>query len=446
MENKYTSIFWNLANAYRGIMMPETLTPAVIRLVFIKYVTDNYLFAESRDEMVHYADMQKCIASRDVNGFLNSVMPILEMIDKKVGTDGILVNSYSSYSNDLVGGFYKKKTFSSETSERIIAVLSDSDFSEQEEECGSVFEALKDYVYSSMIRSGRYGAENITNTSVSKLVNRLLDVQETDSYMDFACGYGLSSLEIAGEKSKQLLLSDINDECVQITTMLLIIQGDSIKKASITCQNVFDSNDAIQKATKAFVDFPLACRIDRNKYLYSDGVILAAHKLIDSLQEGGRAIITTAASLLFRTNKETKDFRKYLLDNSLLEAVITLPPVIPGSTVNVSLLVLSKNNNKSILLMDTSSNTAFQFSNNARTFNTELIDSGIEKIAEVFTKKEEISGISKIVEMTEIMEKNTLVPMAYITAPKVGTQISSEEIRNKLDDLYKKLYEFNKLS
>lgn len=444
MENKYSNILWNISNAYRGVMMTEALTPAVVRLVFIKYVTDNYIYADSKEEMLNYANVQKYIASKDVDGLVNAIMPVLESIDKKIEANGILTNAFASYSNDLLGGFNKKKAFSNETSERIISVLGSIDLTEDDENKGLLFDALTEFVSDSLSRSGRYGAVNTTSDSMTRLVKSILEVNEDDTFMDFACGYGLSSFDITQGRGTHLYLSDINEECVQMAVMLSIIHGELAEKTFFSNENVFDKLETNTLVSKAFIDFPLSYKVDRQKYGYSDGTILAAHRLIDSLKEGGRGIMTCASNLLFKTNKETNEFRKYLLENHFLEAVVTLPPIVPGVSVNINILVLSKTDNKDVVFIDTRSNDIIQFSNNARNVNTELLDPGISKIAEVIKNKEELLGVSTFVGVEEIIKKNTLVPQAFIVYPKTSNSLSSQELNKKINTLYDQLFKAHK--
>ena len=444
MENNNSSILWNISNAYRGVMMTEALTPAVIRLVFIKYAADNYLFAESKEEMIRYAELQKNMAGRNVNEFVGSIMPVLELIDSKIDANGILKNSYSAYTNDLLGGLYKKKTFSDETSERILSVLGSIDLSERDDDNGLLFEAVKKYVYESLSRAGRYGGENGTNNSLNILVKKLLNVNKSDTYMDFACGYGLSALEITDGLPKHLYLSDINEECVQMAIMLSVIQGKVATKETFRIENIYDREKCPAQVSKAFVDFPLADRLYKTTYPYNDGTIFAIHRMIEGLKEEGTGIITCHPNLLFRNNKETNEFRKFLLKKGYLEAVISLPPINTGSAINIILLIISKKRNKSTIFVDASSNDVIQFSNNARHFNTELIEDGINSIVDIVEPKKEVLGVSKLVTLEEVEKKNTFVPKSYIVFPRIENNVSSHELNDKLNTLYDQLIKAHK--
>lgn len=440
MNNDYLNMIWDTSRIYREVMMTEALTPAVIRLIFVKYAADNFLYADSKDDMIRYADIQKYIAGRNTENFVDSIMPVLQMIDQKINADGLLAGAFSAYSDDLLGIAYKRKTFGKESSEKILGLLSSIDLAEDEKNKGKVFEALKEYIYESLSNVGKRSAETRTDPALIKLVKRILNVDESDTFMDFACGYGLSSLEITDGHAKHLYLSDIREECIQIAIMLSIIQGYSTLKTTFAQKNIFENEPFLTYASKLFIDFPLGVKLSRVEYPYREGTVVAIHKLVDYLFEKGTGIITCSSGILYSTGKEVRELREYLLGNRLIEAVITLPPINSGSSVNISLLVISKQNNDSVMFIDASSNEVLQFSNNARNFNTRLIDSGIDHITDILSEKKVIPGVSKLIPYNEVREKNTLVPTAYIDYVKQTLDISSEEIQRKLDDLYEQLF------
>ena len=103
MKDKNLDVIERIAEEYQGFMIPEDVIPAVIRIVFLKYVTDNYMFAETRDDMMNYANMQRCIANRNVEDFADAICPVLEMVDRNAGVAGLLARAEISYRNDFFG-------------------------------------------------------------------------------------------------------------------------------------------------------------------------------------------------------------------------------------------------------------------------------------------------------------------------------------------------------
>lgn len=443
MNKDIQNVLWNLADAYRGLLFSDRLLGAVVRMIFVKYVTDNYLYADTRDEMRYYADVQKAISNRDVEAFTTSLIPILDIIDKKVNANGILVRLYSTLSDDLLGLANKKKNYSIDQSKSVLDIVSSIDLDNLTIDKEYLLAALEEYIYSVAANSGKFGGLFTTSPSINNLVSELLRVNNSDSYMDFACGYGLSALKITHSEPIEMYLSDINEEAVQMAFMLLIIAKRDLDKVHVSLGNVFELTNTKIKVSKMFVDFPLNTRIDIERYEYRQGTVLAIRKMIDFLKENGSAIITCHSSMLFTSTKEGTELRNYLLSNGYLQAVISLPPVMTGTTININLLLFSKKKNQEVVFVDASKNDFARFSNNARGANAQLTNEGIERIATIINKREVIPGVSALVGTEQIYEEQTLVPAAYISVPANEDYMSMEEISKELDILYERLRELN---
>ena len=437
MNEKEANI-WKIAGAYRTFVLADNIVPATIRMVFSKYLIDNYLYAETREEMMFYADAQKTISSADAFSYINSLQPIMDMIDDKLLLHGLLKDIPHQMADDIFGGYNKRKNFDSDSSSNgFMQVLSTLDFTEDK---NKLINELREFIYSSMENVGRRGGENVTNRSVSSLVAKLLNVDKEDTYMDFACGYGLSTCEIVQEEIIKSYLSDINQESVQIAAIMLIIQEKNVRRTVFEVINGLDKQDVNYQVSKMFVDFPLNAKIDRDQYGTSDGNLAAINKTIDHLKEDGRAVVTCPSGLLFKETKEIIGFRKQLIEQNLVEAIISLPSLVYGAIVNVNLMILSKAFKKDIIVIDASNNNYFQFSNNARSSKTELSVEGINKIANIIKSHEEIQGISKVVSGEDLLKKNTFVPASFIDIPKKKSVISVDEINTRLNELYNELY------
>ena len=432
---------WQIASTYRSFVLGDDIVPATIRMVFSKYLVDNYLFAESAEDMKFYADAQKAISSGDAFAYINSIQPIVEMVGMRIHSGDLLKDLPHQMADDLFGGYNKRKTFDSGAASRaFMDIIRIADFSQNDM---SLFDGLTEFIYSSMERVGKRGGESVTSRSINKLAARILKVNENDSYKDFACGYGLSSYEIITESLKRGYLSDINQENIQIALILAIIQNKNNEKLSFEVANVFNRDERNTPVTKLFVDFPYNLKIEKFQYGTSDGNVVAISKIIDSLEQGGTAVFTCPSGMLFKETKEVVECRKKLAEQGLIEAVITLPPLSYSTSINTNLLVLSKKENKNVVVIDASDNKYFQFSNNARSSKSELTKEGIERIIEIYNNKQEFPGISKVVVNSELIEKNTFVPASHIDVPKRKAPISSEEIYNRLNELYDKLRELH---
>lgn len=439
MNTKEANI-WKIASVYRSFVLSDNIVPATIRMVFSKYLIDNYLYAETKEEMMLYADAQKAISSGDAINYINSLQPIMDMIDEKLQLHDLLKSIPHQMADDIFGGYNKKKTFDSTASSiAFMQTLGGLDFTENETR---LIDEIIEFIYTSMERTARKGGESVTNRSINVLAAELLNIDKEDTYMDFACGYGLSTCEILRKEIEKAYLADINFESVQIAAILSIIQQENTSRTTFEVANGLDKSESDFKATKMFVDFPLGVRINRERYGTSDGNLAAIDKVVDCMATGGKAVVTCPSGLLFRETKEHTNFRKQLVEQNLVKAIVSLPALVYGAAANINLLILSKTKKEDVIVIDASSNRYYQFSNNARSTKTELTAEGINKIVSIINERQEIPGISKIVSDKELLKKNTFVPASVIDIPKKKTDISVEEINNRLNELYKKLEEF----
>jgi Type I restriction-modification system methyltransferase subunit len=109
-----------------------------------------------------------------------------------------------------------------------------------------------------------------------------------------------------------------------------------------------------------FLDSPLKVRLPKPfkegiTDLCSAGILMA----ISMLSENGLAVVTVMSSFLFLHSGPERRVRDYLLENRLIKGIISLPTSMRSSTlINTSILLLSKEKNESIFMVDLSSEKA----------------------------------------------------------------------------------------
>ena len=432
---------WNELDRIRGAIPIEKMIPAVIRITFVKFAADNYLFSETKEDMRIYANIHKSIANKDINAFVENSVPLFEMIDKKISANGILYEAAIRLENDLINPLYAKKGYSSETSHRLFDLLCALNLDEGTTDNSVISNHLERFIYECSVRSGKYGGEYYSSRSINALVKKLLNVGDSDTYHDFACGCGLSDMSITDGKGIIQNLSDANEEMVQLAIMLHIIWGYDMDKIHFAVSDVFEHVSDKEHYSKIFSDFPFGIKLNKSLKGYGDGTVYAIHKMIDELDVNGIAVITCPSSILSRTDRETTELRFELLTNKLLKSVITLPPVMIGTLVNVNLLILSKEKNESVLLVDASKNDVTQFSNNSKKASSELTQEGIDQICRIVKTNDEIHGISKVISAECLLKKNSISPQLYVEQVDLNELPSQQEIAGQLDDLYKALME-----
>lgn len=445
MENRLRNYIWKVADAYRGITHTGNIIPALVRFVFAKYAVDNYLFALDVDEMKLYANVQRSLSFSSDNAveeFVRALPAILELIDNRIHANGLLARSYSSYYDDILGSYNKKKSYSSQQAYYIIRLFGEADI--QDVDKNELLNAIEEYIYGHALSFGKYGGEYVTSDSLNKLATKLLQVNDKETLRDFACGFGLSALEITKGKNAKLLLSDYNEEVLQVAIMLNVLAGKT--DTEYTCGNSLFRTDEEKLTDALFTDFPFNIKLNPEEKVHlntSSGNIASIYRALELINEHGRAVITCPGNVLFGNTKDAIELRRFLAYNKVLKAVITLPTIMYGASVNVNLLVLSKEPINKVIFVDASSNDTIQFSNKARGVNVTMIPEGINRIVDIINNQEEIKNVSKIVSFEELTDGESLVPARYIERVVDENTISSKEISNELRKLYNEL---NKLS
>lgn len=149
------------------------------------------------------------------------------------------------------------------------------------------------------------------------------------------------------------------------------------------------------------------------------------------LSSRGRAAIVCFPGIFYRGGAEQK-IRKYLVDSNFIETIISLPPnLFYGTSIAVNILVLSKHKSDTkIQFIDASGESFFTKATN----NNVLENRHIDKIIDIFDKKEDVVYIAKSVDYKAIAENDyNLSVSSYIevedTRPKTDIKKLNERIR-----------------
>lgn len=141
----------------------------------------------------------------------------------------------------------------------------------------------------------------------------------------------------------------------------------------------------------------------------------------------GRAAIVCFPGIFYRGGAEKK-IRKYLVDRNYIETIISLPSnLFYGTSIAVNILVLSKKkrNDTSIQFIDASGEDFYRKETN----NNVLEDKHIDRIIEIFDKKEDIDYVAKSVEKKAIAENNyNLSVTSYIEVKDTRQKTDIKEL------------------
>ncbi|MFK3917937.1 N-6 DNA methylase [Psychrobacter sp. NPDC078501] len=189
----------------------------------------------------------------------------------------------------------------------------------------------------------------LANVSVCELISEILAIESNQSvYIN-----SFSSLPmavVASQKSNAVCYETINKTDLRVSALSLM----SLHRFKVSFTNFLenpgylDSKIQLQQFDCGAALPPLSAKIHRDDYKNFDRfnrVMVRSNKaeVLSTLhligQCSGKVVVSVTESTLFGTVE--KDFRQYLVDNGMLEAVISLPVGIwPTASVKTSLLVI----------------------------------------------------------------------------------------------------------
>lgn len=189
----------------------------------------------------------------------------------------------------------------------------------------------------------------LSNVSVCELISEILGIESSRSvYINSFSS--LPMVVVASQKSNAVCYETINKTDLRVSALSLM----SPHRFKISFTNFLEnpgyivSENELQPFDCGAALPPLGVKIHRDDYKGFDSfnrVTLRSNKaeVLSTLhligQCSGKVVVSVTESTLFGTVE--KDFRQYLVDNGMLEAVISLPTGIwPGTSVKTSLLVI----------------------------------------------------------------------------------------------------------
>jgi type I restriction enzyme M protein len=157
------------------------------------------------------------------------------------------------------------------------------------------------------------------------------------------------------------------------------------------------------------------------------------------LSSKGRAAIVCFPGIFYRGGAEQK-IRQYLIDNNFVETVISLAPnLFFGTTIAVNILVLSKHKSDTLTqFIDASGEEFFKKETN----NNTLTDAHIQKIMDLFDRKEDVPYVAKLVDNSEIAsDKNNynLSVSSYVEAKDTREVVDITELNAEIQSTVKKI-------
>ena len=155
------------------------------------------------------------------------------------------------------------------------------------------------------------------------------------------------------------------------------------------------------------------------------------------LSSKGRAAIVCFPGIFYRGGAEQK-IRKYLIDNNFVETVISVAPnLFFGTSIAVNILVLSKSKtNNTTQFIDASGEGFFKKATN----NNVLTDKHIDKIMQLFDRKEDVDHIAVSVGNDKIANNDyNLSVTSYVEAKDTREVIDIVELNAEISETLAKI-------
>jgi type I restriction-modification system DNA methylase subunit len=423
METGNKQKVWDFANNLRGIIPFFGFSVRAVELIFMKHISeftfdDKYLQNYFK-EFLAYKDMfvEKVFQADVVKSVYNIVEEIYNI------ESGLLVRTV----DDLENLFNEK-----ENSEQIFKVLNEFKMPSLADERTEWLEKILEYGESKDISKN---AIYSTNSSLIKLVSKILAVKQDETFMDCFSGFSKSSLRI---DAANYLGYEINPQVAAIANMLMILSGK--KRFSIKNQNFF-FNKLGEIADKIFSDGPIGGMLSPEESHFLGGASKRSDyhmlkKAATHLKLNGKAVVTCPSGVLFgdvyRRLREQLTFKH-------LTAVISLPPLWNNSNAETNLIVLeNRRRGEDVMMIDASSSDCFSKIDKK---TVALTDEAIDKIISALNG-EVVEGFSEKVTIHKILkasDRQTWAPSYYIRKkPDIEFRPSSE-VKRELAEIYKKL-------
>ncbi|MBK0382858.1 type I restriction-modification system subunit M [Pedobacter sp. SD-b] len=490
LQNK----IWKIANEVRGSVDGWDFKHFVLGTLFYRYISEHFAnYMEGGDDSLDYTKLTDDIITPEIKAdavrtkgyfilpsqlFVNvaktaSTNPNLNT-DLKAVFDAIesSANGFPS-EQDIKGLFADFDTTSTRLgntvdnkNSRLAAILKgveELNFGNFEDSQIDLFgDAYEFLINNYAANAGKSGGEFFTPQHVSKLIAQLAMHKQTtvNKIYDPAAGSGSLLLQAKKHFDNHIIEDgffgqEINHTTYNLARMNMFLHNINYDKFDIALGNTLINPqfgddrpfDAIVSNPPYSVnwigaDDPTLINDDR----FAPAGVLAPKSKADFafvlhalsyLSSKGRAAIVCFPGIFYRGGAEQK-IRKYLVDNNFVETIIALPSnLFYGTSISVTILVLSKHKteNKTQFIDATGENFFKKVTN-----NNVLNDEHIDKIIEMFDKKEDVTHVATSIENTKIAENDyNLSVSSYVAAKDNREQINICELNKEVAKTVEKI-------
>ena len=476
---------WQIANNVRGSVDGWDFKQYVLGTLFYRFISENFAsYIEAGDDSIHYAELPDSVITNDIKddaiktkGYFIYPSELFSNIAKgannneSLNTDlaaifAAIESSANGYPSepDIKGLFADFDTTSNrlgntvkDKNSRLAAVLkgvAGLDFGDFEGSHIDLFGDAYEFLISNYAaNAGKSGGEFFTPQHVSRLIAQLAMHKQTsvNKIYDPAAGSGSLLLQAKKHFDAHIIEDGFFGQEINHTTFNLarmnmflhninydkfnIMLGDTLRNPHFGDNKPFDAIVSNPPYSLKWIgsDDPTLINDDR----FAPAGVLAPKSKADFafvlhalsyLSSKGRAAIVCFPGIFYRGGAEKK-IRQYLVDNNYVETIISLAPnLFFGTTISVTILVLSKHK----------TDTATQFIDASGLFkketnNNTLTDENIEQIMQVFDSKANTEYFARSVPFEEVAANDyNLSVSSYVEAEDTREVVDITELNAEL--------------
>jgi len=481
---------WAIANDVRGSVDGWDFKQYVLGTLFYRFISENFaLYIEADDDSINYAKLSDEVITSDIkddaiktkgyfiypsqlfanvaknansneslNTDLAAIFSAIEASASGYPSEGDIKGLFADFdtTSNRLGNTVKDKNL------RLAAVLkgvAGLDFghnfyeksdSAQIDLFGDAYEFL---ISNYAANAGKSGGEFFTPQHVSKLIAQLAMHKQTsvNKIYDPAAGSGSLLLQAKKHFDEHIIEEgffgqEINHTTYNLARMNMFLHNINYDKFNMQLGNTLtDPHFLDDKPFDAIVsnppysvkwvgsDDPTLINDDR----FAPAGVLAPKSKADFafvlhalsyLSSKGRAAIVCFPGIFYRGGAEQK-IRKYLVDNNYVETVISLAPnLFFGTTIAVTILVLSKHKTDTTTQFIDASGL-FKKDTNTNT----LTDDHIQQIMVVFDSKGNVDHLAKSVPLEQVAANDyNLSVSSYVEAKDTSEVVDITELNAEL--------------
>jgi type I restriction enzyme M protein len=462
---------WRIANDVRGSVDGWDFKQFVLGTLFYRFISENFTnYIEGGDESVNYANYPDDKITSEIKddaiktkGYFIYPSQLFANVSKAANTNPNLntdlkaifdaiessANGYPS-EPDIKGLFADFDTTSTRLGNtvegknlRLAAVLKgveELNFGNFEDNQIDLFGDAYEFLISNYAaNAGKSGGEFFTPQHVSKLIAQLAmhKQEKVNKIYDPAAGSGSLLLQAKKHFDNHIIEEgfygqEVNHTTYNLARMNMFLHNINYDKFNITLGDTLrNPHFGDEKPFDAIVSNPpysINWIGDGDPTLINDdrfapaGVLAPKSKAdfafvlhcLSYLSSKGRAALVCFPGIFYRSGAEQK-IRKYLVDNNFVETVISVAPnLFYGTSIAVTLLVLSKHKTENkTQFIDASGEDFFRKVTN----NNLLEDNHIERIMEIFDSKADVEYVAVSIDNTKIAENEyNLSVSSYVQA------------------------------